>query len=585
MNNPTNPLDALDDLAKDITIDDTLVTNFDTLDEIEDEPMEEEPVKEATKAPTTPTKDTKVVESTKERVKDPVSSKDSEEPEEPEEPEDSDETKDAIAVMYGSKQYVFPNIVRYAKESGTVTQTRRYQSKAKLSDTEPSLALTSLGINESATILDDVEEADVTASPKANWWYMGLGNSIFNYPQDSYLTDRLAVKGSDFKQGLDTPSGSLSIRGRRPSPGGNQTEGDAARLRILDAFSQTSRKEFLLPHSGFWITITRPSDIEINALYERINEERYSVARSTYGRSFVNTRSLILIHILDFIFENVHSVSVDLGNQPMQEFLYENILYMDLEALIWGVACLIWPDGWQYAKSIIGDPEDSHKVVRQRFDLHGIMHIDNTCFNEKQIRHWSLRRGRKHTMEDVLAYRNEFKQSLVLAIDPKAHGIEVRSDIRINITVPNLRDVVNTASSWIHSITKTWEDAAIGNDTARNRDRFIDAAINASRMRNYEHWVESISITVDDETTTYEHRETLAKVLEDLSSNIPLFDLIESSVSKYLVDRTVYVVGIPAVDKLYDEETLPNNPYILPLDTVASFFTMLKGRVASFAVQ
>lgn len=502
----------------------------------------------------------------------------------------TDKTLEPDVVNYAGGFYKLPELIKIKQPSQTVTQTREYQGKVK-SDEGPveSIAVTNLSAESLLPIISGYSDINVENSKqKELLWYNLLLNSVYNSPDDDSPSRRLAKEGSQFKQDIVTEQGNKLILQVRPSANNTATTGEAGVRKILDGFNIAGRNEVFLPRSGFWVSIRRPSDAALNDLFERIMEETIRMARETYGRSYSNRRSLSLSHILDFIFDHVYDTSVSIDrDRRITDFLYEEVDYLDVDILVWAIACLIWPDGWNYSRSIVGDSEDQFKTVSQVFNLRALMHVDNAMFTPKQLNHIARKRGVKYGMDAVKAYRDEFGESLVKRFDPNEHGIETRFKLVFNLTAPKLRHVISTAESWIRGINKTWESAAALNGSVRARDNYIDKAIQATRMRNYEHWIDSIEIVNDESEAPMiiDDQETIAEALKDLSSETGLYLALESAVSDYCVDNSISVVGIPSYDNPYGEETLPGNPYVIPLDMVNSFFTMLRARVSRLETQ
>jgi hypothetical protein len=96
----------------------------------------------------------------------------------------------------------------------------------------------------------------------------------------------------------------------------------------------------------------------------------------------------------------------------------------------------------------------------------------------------------------------------------------------------------------------------------------------ATAMRQYTHWVESIlaggSTIVDS--------ETIENILNDFSADDDIRSKFFDEVRRFIDDSTLAIIGTPAAAH-EKSDTLPRFPHVLPMNVEHTFFTLLEQKV------
>lgn len=489
-------------------------------------------------------------------------------------------------VVYAGRLERFESIETFRGKSKTTHQTRAMQSATPRVVGRESLTFSNLSAEDLAHLvaLYTDEEAEQNDFSQA-WHAIGANALSASVDTDEVQAAALAREGAQFRQGYLNNGRIALIRVKRPSSASTATEGTQAVLRVLDAFDMTAQAEIFLPHSGYWIKLARPGDAALSAAMDRIEEDAVLAAQATYGRSFSTRRSLVKSSLRDFIHSHILTVSVDTEGLSVSEYLNKTMSTQDDDMVLWGLAVMIWQDGWQYYRQIVGDADKPHEIVEQVFDVRGLMWIDNSRFTPEQLNYITATQGKIATPAQREAYLNGFKTPPQTTIDPKAKGKPMRHPLRFNLRTPTNHEMIVIGENWIRDINRAWEESLATTDSRKQRRAFLARSLNASRMRGYEPWVFSIEIGEDDNVTTITDRETIIEILSKLSNDDVLFNILEEGVVEHLKATNLYVTGVPALDKRFGEETYPDNPYLIPLDVLMSFFIMLKGEVALIATR
>jgi len=492
----------------------------------------------------------------------------------------------AGVVMYGGRLQRFESIEEFRGKSSTVHQSRPMQSDAPRVVGRESLTFSNMSAKDLTRLVAAYTDEEADENDWARAWHAIGANALgAGMDTDEVQVAALAREGAVFRQGYQNNDRIALLRVKRPSSSSTASEGTQAVLRVLDAFDMTAQAEIFLPHSGYWAKLARPSDAAISAAMDRIEEDAMIAAQETYGRSFSTRRSLVKGSLRDFIHSHVMNVSVETQGKSISEYLTETVSTQDDDMLLWGMALMIWQDGWQYYRQVVGDGERPHEIIEQVLDVRGLMYIDNSRFTPEQLNYITATQGKIATAAQREAYLNGFKTPTQTTIDPKAKGMRMRHPTRFNLRTPTNHEMIVIGETWIRDINRAWEESLATTDSRKQRRAYLAKALNASRMRSYEPWVFSIELGEGDNVTTITDRETIVEALTKLSNDDALFNILEQGVVEHLKATNLYVTGVPALDKRFGEETFPDNPYLIPLDVLMSFFIMLKGEVEVIAMR
>jgi hypothetical protein len=243
---------------------------------------------------------------------------------------------------------------------------------------------------------------------------------------------------------------------------------------------------------------------------------------------------------------------------------------LDLPILIWGLACAIWPKGFQYARSVVtGENGLEPTIVTGLIDVSKLLWIDNSAFSERQKAHLSNRQQGQTTNDMLELYRSQFVSN--------AGGEIILNDgqIKINLKVPSVKDYIDSTHAWIDDLTNIVDMAFTTDRTDHeSRSNSMMNHANLSRMRQYGHWVRSIVMSDVEYSEPEEIANMLAIMSEDKDVRDKYFDEIDAFINK----STVAVIGIPETSGKTTK--LPAFPRIIPIDVVGTFFNLLMYRLS-----
>lgn len=459
------------------------------------------------------------------------------------------------------------SLTKYTRPSGTVQHDQEVIYKdSKWDDSRETFGLTQVPTEDFLQAIDRIPESFVTKDPRGQDWMKVINSGVVITPIDGGYLRSLKREGAQYRQYVESQTGPLGAA--RLKFRSSQSTGDQAVMRFTGAVGLGNWIQIPLWHSGFWVTLRCPGERELANFHERFLSERIAAARNTYGRVFSNTRAMLTSHLMDLVFNCVvdSTVAHD-GN------LRRLVSIQDINTLAWGLALLIWPDGWQVVRAVV-DSEDIAKTVQQRTNIARYINIDTSLFTDRQRAHMARRSGEKMTEEQVMNYRHEFPNQGKRKIDLKEFTTDDR-EFHMTLAVPSVEDHVNSGTRWILDISASFDLIAKVQGGEQARNHHVATHLAATYLRRHEHWIDSIG----DEEGEVTDRATISETLDRMSELDGLRERLDDEVQLYVDDTAVCVFGIPTYNPKDIDTPLPKFPHIIPIDPVQTFFTQLVQKI------
>lgn len=413
--------------------------------------------------------------------------------------------------------------------------------------------------------LDNLPNVAIGDTKDGSDWIQNIRAARFSVPYKDWFSRTVDRDSSMFKQAITSERGPLGISAPKFNDGvGGKLTGEAAVLRIRALSGLGSIVQVPLWHSGFWITFKAPSEGAMLELNRRLTEEKIRLGRSTYGLAFANNSVFFSGWVIDFALSHVYDTSL---KPELNDNIRERISVLDIPLIVWGLACVVWPRGFPYARAIISNKEgEEQKIVREKINIAKCLWTDNRALTEWQISHMAGRHGRTMTIESLQRYKDEF-------IRGKGRSVSLSEDIELTLRVPNIEQYMTSGQKWVNNIV-SMVDKAFGLPPSDDvRDSYIMEQGKATNMRQFAHWVENINAgggIIDDV-------ETLEQTFDALSTNDEFRDKFFEGIKSYIEDSTISVIATPTVDD--EKGTLPRFPHLIPIDALSVFFILLVQKV------
>lgn len=399
-------------------------------------------------------------------------------------------------------------------------------------------------------------------------WAEVLQTAPTSHPPSEGLVGAAERPDAEYYQYLKTERGRVGFAAPsfQDQPGVKLT-GDRAMLRVRSLLGQGGLINIPLWHSGFHLTLKTPSDSALIETRTRMQNERIQLGRYTFGLIFSNTAAYTVSTLLDLVMDHVTETSLKDQND-----LRMKIETPDLPILFWGLACAIWPNGFQYARSLTTEAGIAkHEIVEGLIDVAKLMWVDNKAFTAKQKAHMSNRQVGVMTAEQVQAYKEDF---------PLRSGrlADLGSGISVEFAPPSVLDYIRSGQRWVEKLVSIVEGTLTSDrEDIIGRNKAIIEHGNATIMRQHAHWVKKIDLGGQEVVDV----ENIELTLETMSESEEIRIAYLKAYREYVNDITVAIIAIPeAAD---NDLIMPRFPHLIPIDVVSVFFTLLMLRVNQLA--
>lgn len=415
-------------------------------------------------------------------------------------------------------------------------------------------------------------------------WAEVIDNSYELLPLLKAYAKTVENPEAKFEQAVSSPTGLLRAgKGSQRAMSNVALTGEKALNYVRGHMKMGTTMKVPLWHSGFWITISAPSEVDLLELNRKIAQAKIKLGRYTSGAVFSNTRCYSTDALVDFVLSNTIATSVKV---PDGENIKSMILVHDIPALIWGIACTVWPNGFKYKTACTAEPATCHHVVEEKLNLDKLYHCDTQSLTASQIAHMSNNSKDVMTFDSVKTYQDQFlkNQGREVTIYPGEDR-----QIKFLLKTPSALEYIQHGSRWIESAANTVISALGMEAKDDTRENYIRNVAQADVMRNYSHWVKKI--VIGDDNVTIEDVDTIEATLGTLSSVDDLRGKFDKAVTSYIDDSVMSLIGVYSYDcpmcggEQKPPRALPRLANIIPIDANQLFFIRLVQKIASMSLR
>jgi len=427
-------------------------------------------------------------------------------------------------------------------------------------------------IRDALSNLPNVNMADNEA---AREWIKTLNESLGNLPMHDMFRATLEDPDANFTQKPEYKGKVLTASVPRFDKVENSVlKGEKAVIRIMQTLGLGNLIQIPLWHSGMHFTIKPPTEAELIELNRQFIADKIQFGRYSYGLAFSNTMCYTTDRLVDFALNHLYNSTLKTDVLDPVE-LKKLISCQDIPILVWGVLCSIYSNGYKYKRACIANPETCNHVIEETINITKLLVTNTNSLTDYQLEHMSYRQPRSRSLDQVTKYKDELTNT---------HQSRVRIDddrnIYITIKTPSIHDYVNSGHLWVSNIVNTVEKTIASDATENEKDLLITRYAQASRLRQYSHWIESIEI----DTNISEDRETIDELLNVLSSDDDISNLIMKKVREYIDHSVIALIGIAEFDCPKCKGTNSNPVYpkfsrYIPIDVFPVFFSLATQRL------
>lgn len=481
-----------------------------------------------------------------------------------------------------------PNVRLTEAYSGPLPKVQ----KVPLAD---AITLPSVPVLELNRLIDSIPQEDLSRTEAGRNWLEMLSAQQQLMLHGNALDASQHQEGSDWSQRVEIDGERFGIAaprfGDEKEPG--PLTGDRAVQLLQGALGLGATLRVPLWHTGIYVTIKAPRDADLYELHRLIGSEKATLGRAVHGLLYSNASVLTNMHLVDFILRHVYTASVSFEN-PLD--LKQLIDLDDLQTLIWGALCTIYPAGYPYRRPCVKGPQVCDHVVTENLAISKLLFVNQRRLTEGRRKHMK-RRSHKATLDEIAKYKADESHKI-------ANEVVVSDTVRIYLRNPTLAEYEESGNGWIRSLQESTDAAFAGRLNAEQTNDYIIQAAKTEAINNYAHYIEKIVLrTVRNDTEveqTITERETLGETLAAMSADQDVYSTIIEAIAKYIDNRALAITALPRYScpkcdhdqgvvperVLSDGRVLPEqelstkeNPYLIPLDMGTLFFYITGRRI------
>lgn len=418
----------------------------------------------------------------------------------------------------------------------------------------------------------------VTTMKDRIWAQNAIDSADFQ-PADDVIREALERDGSEWRQEVPTEAGVIAGVFPRFKNAVGELSGDAAIMQLMQHRKLGAMYRMPLWNSGFWITFKAPSESSLLELHRSLTTDKVELGRRSYGLSYSHTTAIYMDRVSAFALEHLHSTNLKL--EPGMR-IRDYISSHDLNAIVIGLTSTIWPNGFNYARSCIADPDKCRNVVEEKISIPKTLLVDRTSLTNWQLTHMSKVQTGSVTAAEVKRYQEEMQRSQKRKV---IFDEGLPSEVSMLLRVPTVTEYVEAGLRWITELT-TMVDRSLNREISNDeRNNHIINYGRTSSMRQYGHWVEEVEFggkkLID--------KDTVESALATLSSDDNLRIAFQKQIAKYQSHSTITVAAIPSFKCPACGQVNESSKYhptitdAIPYDVFQTFFVVLVQKIQSIS--
>lgn len=407
---------------------------------------------------------------------------------------------------------------------------------------------------------------ELTTEKDSEWATTLQSGEVTRTVNDQFVA---AVDRPDGKWAQEFSHERIPLHAARPrlaQAGEQMLTGVRAVQRVRALMGMGTIIQIPLWESGFWMSLRAPEEGELLDLWQKLTNEKINLGRRTYGLAFANSSSFTSRDLLEFAMRHLHDTTLNASLDP-RKFIKAH----DLQTIAWGLACTIWPKGFNYSRSVLGG-EGQEKVIRKgRLDVSKLQFVDRARLTDRQLSHMTKRTGNVMTQDSLDTYQNEFKVN--------TRRVQLAERMFMELQVPSADQYITAGTRWVDGIAGMVDKAFDEPPDDESRDRYVTVRGKATVMRQFVHWVKSlIEVEADGREVVFSDGDTIDLLIDTLSSDDEVRKKYFEAIHTFVDDTTVSVIATPTISKI-EENLLPRFPRLVPIDAQYTFFTLLAQKI------
>lgn len=365
----------------------------------------------------------------------------------------------------------------------------------------------------------------------------------------------------------------ISRVGNARQENGKEMTGDEAIAKFQHQYGMGSMVKFPLWHTGLWCTIKAPSDSRLNVLMELVALEKTTLGRSTNGLTFSGVSVWLVETLMSLARECIRFVNL----KDYTDDKFMNLLSVhDLPVILWGMACAIYPNGYNASQPCLSDPNVCKHITKELLALSKLSWTDFHALTKEQLAHMADPK-KMHTVEDVMKYQEYGLLSTIMS-----HSFEVetyneeKKKLTINLQLPSVATYISASNKWVNEIIAIINNSFSDKVSDDRRDAYITKQSVYSTLRQYAHFFKNITFA---DGSYVAKQDDIANILNNLSSDVEVTKAITAKVQEFIDLTVLNLIALPKYDcpACGKPQTVEESkhPYLIPLEVASFFFTLV----------
>lgn len=454
--------------------------------------------------------------------------------------------------------------------------TKQSISVEDIDNSIPTIVLPSGYSDELEKLAENLPNIDIAVGENARNWADNIIQSANLIPTRETFKKTLNKINATWSNVIEVNN--LTYRSAVPKVVTNGTSaitGERANLTAMNFLGIGSLFTTALYHSGFWVTFKPVPDevmIEFNRL---ILEDKITAGRNTYGLALSNMAAITINRIFDLMVSYIYSTT--LKPEVTKKFtLGELIDVRDIYSMIWGFMAAQYPRGFNYERSCIADPQKCQHVYKARINLGLLQWVNTNELSDKQKIHMHNRVENSMDLESIKRYTADFAP---ISVRCNKYFEGTPREFSITIKVPKVNEYIKAGMEWVDRITDLVNKAMEKDASTRDKVGLINTHCNATLMRQYVHWIDSIEIAGN----THTDKETIEILANTFSAHTEILDQFIDNVLNFIDDSSIVVIAVPNHNcpacGAKQTDTHKHIDYLIPIDVQRLFFDLSRLRI------
>lgn len=432
---------------------------------------------------------------------------------------------------------------------------------------------------ENPTALDNDERGIITSS---------LGDG-YEMTGPDFERNRVAAtkEGTKLTQVVYLPnnSGKFTSGKIKVPKKGDKLTGIHAKAAIMDALGMSSHYRVVLPHSGLVAVIAAPLPSELIDLQYILDTAKINIGRNYGGSIYGSTTWFISDKIVDLFINKIAKINL---KDSSPENIRNLIDPMDIPSIAWGLACAMFPDGYNYNRVALLD-NGKAVTVSGKLWLPDMEVFAENKFSTRQKQHLAQAESLLMSNEEILSYRRNWKKEEDVAefsrIVSERETITTKGKVKKTMSVvldrSNMVKFTEHGSAWDVYLREAINDTLALVSDENIRSAYLSRKITATSLREYSHYIKEIRIketydfSEDEIVSTIDSQDMILEALDEMMLSDDIRNKLMDAINEYISDSTKVIYGVPTVSD-YEEKysTTPVSNKIVPISPVMTFFTL-----------